>query len=233
MGTLVEDLFSSLSSETPNPHGARKRYQLFLSSPIMHNLYLGRLSKALYVFLTQSQCLPTLKLVLDLVKTQWDTFHDNIPRKDVESAEGPRKKRKIAADSGTNPDAMAVTYSLIRRLASVVLSSLPIPSISADTLEEVQRLLNDFRSGFLHHSIAKSMKAVKKQGGEDMWATAVTIAANLRLLYALNVSRNLSLPPAHDEKLDKRVAELTHNDELLPELVLELVCVSLYILNIV
>lgn len=226
MGTLVQDLFSSLSSETSYPNGPRERYQLFLSSPIMHTLYLGRLSKALYIFLTENQCLPTLNFVLDRVKTKWESFHNDTPRKDTDPAEGPRKKRKTVADVGGYSDNLAVTYSLICRLVSVVLSSLPVPSISADTLEEVQRLLNDFRSGFLHHSIAKSIKVIKKQSGEDIWSAEVTITANLRLLYALNVSRNLSLLPLHDEKLDKRVVDSTVNEELLPELVLELVRVS-------
>uniref|UniRef100_A0A8H7Y6I5 Nucleolar 27S pre-rRNA processing Urb2/Npa2 C-terminal domain-containing protein n=1 Tax=Psilocybe cubensis TaxID=181762 RepID=A0A8H7Y6I5_PSICU len=232
MGTLVQDLFSSLSNQPPNLHGSLERYQLFLSSPVMHDQYLGRLSNALHIFLTQSQCLPALNLVLDLVKVKWDTLLCSTTRRNTESTEGPRKKRKLSSDPETNPDTTAVTYSLVCRLASVVLSSLPVPSLSADALEDTQRLLNEFRSGFLHQSLAKSMKIVKKQGSANAWCLEIAIAANLRLLYALNVSKNLYLPLAHDDKVDKRVLDLTAKSEVLPELVLELYRNILYNLSI-
>ncbi|KDR84752.1 hypothetical protein GALMADRAFT_217814 [Galerina marginata CBS 339.88] len=233
MGTLVQHLLSSITTPTTFPKGPRERYQLFFSSPAMDTFSLDRLSMALQRFLTESQCLPTINLIFDTLKNTWESIYSNLRQLEGESAESPRKKRKTMAivTANQNPEDLTVTYSLISRLGSVVLSSLPMSSLSSERLTEVRQLLDDFRAGFIYTAISKSIKVVKKNVDTDIWSAEVTVASTLRLLYALDVSGNLSLPPHKDEKTMKKVVELLERDDLLPELTLELYRTLLYSLS--
>jgi hypothetical protein len=112
-------------------------------------------------------------------------------------------------------------------LTSIILSSLPVQSLPSDILEELRFLIVDFRTGFVHHTISQALKVLKKQGDRGAWSTEVILASTLRLLYSLDISKNPSLPPNHNTKLFKKLADLSTNDELLPELTLELVRVCL------
>jgi len=186
---------------------------------------MARLSKALHRFLTESQCLQLVDSVLDALKSSWDTFYVNVRQKTVvASDEKPRKKRKAGANIGSEEsEILVITYSLTCRLASVVLSSLPMPSLSAESLETVRHTIEEFRADTIHHAISKSLKLVKKQDDQGLWPTEVATVAILRLRYALDISRNFSLSHICDEKVAAKIIELLDGLELLPELTLELV----------
>lgn len=191
----------------------------------MNTTHLDRLSKALHSSLTASQCLPTVKHVFGTLKNLWELYYA-MSCEQGDSSEGARKKRKtsitmMAGDSDMKE--LAVTYCLITNLTSIVLSSLPLHSLPSDILEELRVCIVDFRTNFVHYTISKALKDLKKQGDMDAWPTEVVLASTLRLLYTLEMSKNLSLPKSHMTKLFKKLLDLSSNDKLLPELTLELV----------
>lgn len=228
MNDLIESLFESIISERPPcPIQNRERYQVECSSPIMNTSYLDRLSKALHNFLTANQCLPTVKHIIGTLKILWDLYYPMSHKQEGDGAGRSQKKRKTSTTTTVNNSDMAelaVTYCLVANLTSIVLSSLPIQSLPSDILEELRASIVDFRTEFVHHTISKALKVLKKQDEMDAWSTEVVLLSSLRLLYALDTSKNPSLPPNHITKLFKKLADLSGNDELLPELTLELVC---------
>ena len=190
----------------------------------MNTTNLDRLSKALRNSLTASQCLPTIQHVIGTLKDLWELYYTMSRKSEGDDAERARKKRKMsttANDSDTKE--LAVTYCLVANLTSIILSSLPVQSLPSDILENIRSLIVDFRTGFVHHTISQALKILKKQDDMEAWSTGVILASMLRLLYALDISKYPSSPPNHITKLFKRLADLSTNDELLPELTLELV----------
>lgn len=190
----------------------------------MHTAHLEHLARALRTFLTESQTLPTIQVVLDALKAAWEKIYGRAHQhEDGGSAKKKRRTSVAFVDTSADLDDLAVQYSLIARLSSVVLSSLPMSSLSGPTQEEVRRVVDSFRSDFIHNALSKAVKLLRKRGDTGMWAIEVALAASLRLLYALDVSRNLCLPPAYDAKLNGKILDLVADDTLLPELTLELV----------
>jgi hypothetical protein len=223
----MDSLFESIISERPPcPVRGRERYQIEMSSPIMNTANLDRLSKALRNSLTASQSLPTIKHVVRTLKDLWELYYDMSRKSEGDNAERAQKKRKISITATANDSDMkelAVTYCLVANLTSIILSSLPVQSLPLDTLEKLRSLIVDFRTGFVHHTISQALKILKKQGDVEAWSTEVILASTLRLLYVLDISKYPPLPPNQITKLFKELADLSINDELLPELTLEIV----------
>lgn len=226
MNNLIETLFKSIISERPPcPVRGRERYQVEFSSSLMNTTHLDRLSKALHSSLTASQCVPTVKHVFGTLKNLWELYYAmSCEQGDSSERAGKKRKTSITVMAGdSDMKELAVTYCLITNLTSIVLSSLPLHSLPSDILEELRVCIVDFRMDFVHYTISKALKDLKKQGDMDAWPTEVVLASTLRLLYTLDMSKNLSLPPSHMTKLFKKLLDLSSNDELLPELTLELV----------
>jgi hypothetical protein len=227
MNNFIETLFESIISERPPcPIRGRERYQIENSSPIMNTTNLDRLSKALRNSLTASQCLPTIKHVVKTLKDLWELYYAMSRKSEGDDAERAQKKRKMSITATANDSDMkelAVTYCLVANLTSIILSSLPVQSLPLDILEKLRSSIVDFRTGFVHHTISQALKVLRKQGDMEAWSTEVILASTLRLQYALDISKYPSLPPNHITKLFKRLADLSTNDELLPELTLGLV----------
>ena len=190
----------------------------------MHDVFLAKLSKAIRTFMTESQCVDTINHVRNAVKNTWETYeatHRSFKKKrktDMEVDE-PQPQPGFSEDEAE----AAVVFALVSRLASVVLSSLPTQSLSAATLEQVRASVLDFRSEVVHHALLKCLKALKNKKGkeEDTWPIEVCLSGILRLLYAMNVSKNLSLPSGVD--VYSKLKDLLTGSDLLPELVVEVV----------
>lgn len=193
----------------------------------MNTTNLDRLSKALRNSLTASQCLPTIKHIVKTVTELWELYYAMSHKSEGDDAERPQKKPKmsttVTANDGSDMKELAVTYCLVANLTSIILSSLPVQSLPLDILEKIRSLIVDFRTGFVHHTISQALKVLKKQRDMEAWSTEVILASTLRLLYTLDISKYPSLPTNHSTKLFKKLADLLTNDELLPELSLELV----------
>lgn len=226
MNNFIESLFESIISERPPcPIRGQNRYQIEMSSPVMNTINLDRLSKALRNSLTASQCLPTIKHVVKIVKDLWELYYAMSHKS--EGAERAQKKPKMSttatAINNSDMNELAVTYCVVANLTLVILSSLPVQSLPLDILEKLRSLIVDFRTGFVHRTASQALKVLKKQRDTEAWSTEVILASTLRLQYALDISKYPSLPPNHITKLFKSLGDLLIDDELLPELTLELV----------
>ena len=231
MHILIENLFESISSASiwHTLTDAQAQYQVLFSSAVMHDIFLEKMSKAIHNFMTENQCVTVMKHAFEAVGKAWERAYEG-----TKEREQKRKLMSMDVDNTTEVPAgeSSVKFALIARLVSVILSSLPTQSLSPSTLQEVRQSLLDFRSDVLHHDISKCHKALKKKkkkGDGEMagvWAIEIMLSAVLRILYAMNVSRNLSMPPT--EVVEKNHARLTEmmvqSEDLLPELTLEVVC---------
>ena len=232
MHVLIENLFESISSASicHSLTDAQAQYQALFSSAVMHDIFLEKMSKAIHNFMTENQCVTTTKHAFEAVKNAWELAYEGTKEKEEKRNSMSMDVDNLSAPAGES----SVRFALITRLASVVLSSLPTHSLSPSTLQGVQKSLLSFRSDVLHHDISKCLKALKKKrkkgssGSEkvDAWAIEIMLSALLRILYAMNVSRNLTVPTMEVvEKDHARLIEvMIPSEDLLPELTLEVVC---------
>lgn len=225
MDDLIQVYFTALSLPKSIPGDSRQTYQICSSSPIMRTSHLQKIARALKTFLTESQCLPIVDAISTTMTDTWQKIYSVLHQTDA-TDDNPRKKRRISTasvvDGEVNAQELAVTYSFLCRFAAVVLSSLPMTSLSLTTQEEVNLLLQNIWVDFVQHAVSKSLKLLKKSGGVDAWLLEITLASNLRLLYALGVSRKLSLPAQLDVKLCNKMGQLVQ-EVALPELAVEMV----------
>lgn len=226
MNAYVMSLLAALSPQPKSvvPGGAPAVYQRCHSGPLMDAAHLNTLSKAIYGFLTGTQASPTVRLVVDSLSQAWEQFYDAKGVSDGND-EPPRKKRKSIGGSTTvsQLDSFAIGLSLSARLSSIVISSLPLNSVPETTRQEIRESLSNLRNIFVSRSITKTFKRIRKTDEANDWGLQVTATAFLRLRYALNASRYLTLDPSADSKLSSKVQAILKSDGLLPELRVEIV----------
>jgi hypothetical protein len=224
MDIHLENLFACLLSGKLEPCGdSRQRCQIGLSSPILHPLHLTRLSKALK-FLTPNQCLPSLKNAFEILSGIWHKFNAADHQKGAEQSRGSAKKKETAGKQehqDTNPESVAVTYCLVARLASTLLSSLPTQSLPPMSQEKVCECVEEFRASFLQQTLSKVLNLVLRDS--NTWPAQVIAASTLQVQYTLDRSTNFALSPKFNSKLSKKMKDALENDELLPGLSLEIV----------
>lgn len=150
----------------------------------------------------------------------------------ADSGNGSRKKRKVASEKidsigGTgDPDDMVAGLVLTARIASIILSSLPLHSLTESTRQAVQETLADARENHIRPALRLLLDAivgnlVNTRG--DLWAAQVAAAALLRLEYALVAARPLKLMYQADDKMTGQMLILVADNGVLPELSLEIV----------
>ncbi|KAF9535580.1 Urb2/Npa2 family-domain-containing protein [Crepidotus variabilis] len=243
----VDDFFTSvlsaISSQIAPQNSLQAQYQLFSSSSLMHPTFLKSLARATRDFMTESQCLVMTQHVSKVTKDTWDQVHDALSA----ASKSAKKTKKSASVADKDIDGLndkipsedgvlrAISYTLVARFASVILSSLPTQALSTSTLESVRTALLEFREDFVPHAVSKTLKTLKNSNADSLesWGFEITLAANLRLLYAFDVSRNLELPLNGDGKMTGRLTELLEKkDEVLPELMVEVFRTLFYHLSV-
>ncbi|KAF8641079.1 hypothetical protein AX17_000723 [Amanita inopinata Kibby_2008] len=201
---------------------AREIYESEFGSALLHFTYLDHLAKIVQSFVTSSQTLLLAKTIADNLQNTWE---------DLESAAHQiRRLQKTdevqeAGNIDVDPDVLAVRFSLLATLASVVLSSLPVRSLPGEDWGSLGALIHPIRSDLVRKVIGKLNKKLRSHSCQEAWSWQICAAAVLRMGYALDSSRNLVLvlPSAdNDNKVLKRLAELAGNRDILPELGLEL-----------
>jgi hypothetical protein len=206
----------------------RDVYQISHSGPLLDPTYLAHLSKSLQTFLPGAQINSAMEILLQHLKDAWEHFHYAGENGKVVKEEGPRKKRKVEVNttSSLHPNASAISFSLSARIASVIVSSLAMQSVQQTTLDEVKQKLSALRESFLHRTLTKTFKTIRKGAGNDVWSSQIVAAASLRLLYALEISHHSFLLTSDNSKMWKSVSCSLGDDGLLPELAVEIVCAS-------
>ncbi|TFK23128.1 hypothetical protein FA15DRAFT_621503 [Coprinopsis marcescibilis] len=240
----VEMVFECLSLKlSPPPVDTHERYQLCLSSPLLHSSHLEKLSRVIHQFLTPGQCLKTSQHACEALKTIQGQFKSAQKSHDSARGKGSRKKRKsdgMVVDEVTEePDVLAVTFTLASRLSQIVLSSMPFHSLHKEHEAELQAEMASFHEEFVKHHVAKLSKLLLKASEEDQsdgpkrkskgseldWGSQVVLTSLLRLLYALERIPSLDITRELDVKNSKRLLQLfdsASQNRFLPELSLEI-----------
>ncbi|KAG6911773.1 hypothetical protein DXG01_000019 [Tephrocybe rancida] len=218
--SYTQDLFSALSI-TSIHHSPGDIYLYALSSPLLNATHLQHLSKALQTFLGESQALSLTKSIFDILKEEWEKF--NGAESDTEERSPKRRKTMDINTAGsTNPEHQsAVVFSVSARLAMTVFSSLPMRAVTEEVRDELRDLLNEIRT-FLRRIVKRSMKALKRCDADKKWSLSIVSAASLRLCYTLDILGNIPEAPFDDGRLFKRALEAIQDEQLLPELLVEL-----------
>ncbi|KAJ7042473.1 Urb2/Npa2 family-domain-containing protein [Mycena alexandri] len=191
MHSHIETLFTALVAHSRNTQSSEYRYRCALSSALLHPIHMERLANCTRKFLTPGQTGQTVTLISETLQGCWDQIY--------------------ATDS--EADSPALTFCFSARLASVVLTALPLHALPATTFQEVSDLMDEIRGAFLPRAVSKALKIIRKNVA-DSWVSQIATAALLRLQYALDTP--------YTEKLWAKIEAASEGGQLLPELSLEL-----------
>ena len=214
--TYIDLLFSTFSchdttSALGRPHQA---YQLSLTGPLFQITHMKQLSTAIQRFLVDSQASKTVGVTFEFLTKVWEQLHSRETRVEVPDS---HRGEERSLDERT-----AVVFSLSAHFAVIVLSSLPLQSISRANREQLDQHLKDIRH--LMQSITrKSLKMILKTRHESVWPNSIVAVASLRLQYALDGHGTVPSSQGHDVKYYNKLLEVFQVDDLLPELRLEVV----------
>ncbi|KAJ7139899.1 Urb2/Npa2 family-domain-containing protein [Mycena epipterygia] len=189
--THIEALFAAVAPHRQEVHASdiQHEYRCSSSSALLHSLHLERLAKSTQKFLTSAQTGQTVEFILATLHACWNQIPDD--------------------EDGS----LALSFSFSARLASVILTALPLQALPDTTLREVNDLIDEAKSNFLPRALTKTLKLVRKNIA-DSWTSQVVAAAILRLQYALETSCA--------EKSWTKIEAMSEDEHLLPELNLEL-----------
>ncbi|KAJ7071246.1 Urb2/Npa2 family-domain-containing protein [Mycena amicta] len=168
MQTHIETLFASLAPHSSAPTtstSVQQEYHGCSSGAYFHPTHLGRLSKATETFLTPSQVAPTVEFILAHLQSLW---------------------KQMASSKPFEDGRLVVSFSFSAQLAAVILTALPLRSLSESNRRDVQDTVSRLKDGFLTSAISKSVKTVRKDVGS--WEAQISSAALLRLAYSLDLS---------------------------------------------
>ncbi|KAI0252608.1 hypothetical protein BJV78DRAFT_324558 [Lactifluus subvellereus] len=218
------------SCALPSPYlsslSIRTSYDGLVASPALTTSHLDRLSKAVRTFITPGQTLDTARRVIDMLRDIWERFHDVEKASAADYERGARKKRRTSISESTrkareeDADAPAVSFVLATRIVAVVLSSLPLHTVTEAEQAKVQAIVTESFDGFVREAIRASTDAAISGSSDrrrDVWAAQVVGAAALRLLYTLQMSVPARHLPSDQNDLGDLAAAVLKVDGTLPE----------------
>ncbi|KAF9014945.1 Urb2/Npa2 family-domain-containing protein [Cyathus striatus] len=207
MNIYIDNLFTILAPRHTNSASSdiRKTYESFFSGPLLHANHLKRLSKALREFLTLSQCIPTT--------SSSGSWWGRLVQKEEE---------EIGIELEQDPDIIAISFSLLSKLSTTILSSIPSLILPSESMKIFQEKIGNFRENVLDNFQNKYIKVAKETCGGDEWSAQIVSTAILRLRYALAVSSALRLPKHNDLNITTKLSEMLDNDTILPEFAIEI-----------
>jgi hypothetical protein len=210
----------------------RTSYDGLLASAVVTTGHIDRLSKAVRTFITPGQALDTARRVISMLQDIWEAFHDMERAAAADRQQGPRKKRRLStSESPRNAreqaaDAAAVAFVLAARIVGIVLSSLPLHTVTEAEQMKVQASVTESLNGFVREAILAGTEAVISGSSDrrrDVWASQVVAAAALRFLYTLQMPAQARHFPGDQNELGDLVAAVLEVDDCLPEYRVEIV----------
>jgi hypothetical protein len=158
-------------------------------SPLFAIQHSEHIQQAVATFITSTQVVDYADLVIDRVQRQLYEFTSstNKPGSGDTKPGKTRKKRKLDPDQSLRCNAIATTCALTSRIASMVLSSLPIELIDATAQSQVQQKLTEKVRELTERSL-RSMSEVTAASSNTTWSWWVVGAEVVRLHYSLSAS---------------------------------------------
>ncbi|KAF8624871.1 hypothetical protein AX15_005748 [Amanita polypyramis BW_CC] len=189
-------------------------YQSRSGGVLFEPVCLDRLAKRVQNFVMPMQTLLLAKTVVEKLETAWAG---------LEMAGRQGEKSDETSGEVIHPDILAVRLSLLATLASVVLSSLPARSLPSEERTSLIDVVDPLRASFVAKVVNKLSKKLRRHSSHEVWRWQICAVAALRMGYVLDMSRNLGLPQPTEcnAKLSKKLEELAGNEDVLPELSLE------------
>jgi hypothetical protein len=237
--TLPTHISRLINSCTPPPQltssSIRTFYDGLVASPALALDHLNKLSMAVRTFITPGQTFEIARRVLDMLQEIWKRFRGVENAAAADRGQGARKKRRTsqsfvnAGKEDADADADAVTFMLATRIVGIVLTSLPVHSITEAEQARVKSTVAESLAGFVREAILAGTDAVasgRSDRGRDVWAAQVVAAAALRLRYMLQSSGHAL--DGHDDQndFDKLAAAILQVDDYLPEYGIEIVSLN-------
>ncbi|KXN84790.1 hypothetical protein AN958_12084 [Leucoagaricus sp. SymC.cos] len=244
------------SSETTDIHQV---YDLCFSGHFLSSKHLEKLGNAIRRFLTPGQTSKTVDEVLETLRNTWQVFFGVTEGKDDEQ-DSPKKRRKSGAQEDANAmavdsssdsqtrdaETLAVSFSLQAYLILLILSNLPMQSLTETSTANVRESVSEFWEQTVRKALEKLLKLKRlspgsgkkkrrkeSMAGRDGWAMQIVGSAMLRVNYGLSVARGLYLErQLNTDKVIEQAKEVVSKDEargnLIPELELEIFRTLLY-----
>lgn len=215
----IDLLFSTFSCHdtTSTLGGLHQTYQLSLTGPLFQITHMKQLSTAIQRFLTDSQASKIAGVTFGVLTKVWEQLHSKETR--VEALDGVDSRRE---EERPRDERTAVVFSLSAHFAVIILSSLPLPSISRANREQLDQHLKDIRH-LTQRTTRKAFKKILKARHDAVWPNSIVAVASLRLQYALDSHGTLPSSQGQDDKYYNKLLEVLQVDDLLPELRLEAV----------
>jgi hypothetical protein len=224
----ISHLIDSCAPQQFSSPSTRTIYDGLVASPALALDHLNKLSMAVRTFITPGQTLDTARRVLVMLQEIWERFRDIEKAAAADRGKVARKKRRtsqnIVSAGNEDADARAVTFVLAARIVAVVLTSLPLHTITEAERARAKSTVVVSLDGFLREAILAGTGTITSRGsdgGRDVWATQVVAAAALRLRYTLQLSGHT--PDSLDDRNDfeNLVAAILQVDNCLPEYSIE------------
>jgi hypothetical protein len=232
MDLLVEALLNACMPES-HCHKAEDSGTLRLAasiSPLLRHQFLDSLSASLKAFVTPGQISTTVDCVLRYVRGQLEVIDVSTLKSEDASGKPQKKKRKVNSAS-PSPNAgelqkAAVSISLMSRIASTVLSSLPTRYLQEDTQRAVTEAVQDFYA-FMRSTLKDTLKKLKRSDNETSLALQWSASSILQLQYTISATVSLQVSTRGDEKVISKLLAALSSSSLIPELQVEIVSACL------
>ncbi|KAI9512665.1 Urb2/Npa2 family-domain-containing protein [Russula earlei] len=222
--THISRLMDSCSLRHPyySSLSIRTSYDGLVASPALTIIHLNKLSMAVRTYITPGQTLDTARQVLVVLREIWERFRDVEKKDTADHGQRPRKKRRTYEGSREGSTAGAVTFMLAARIATAVLTSLPLHTTTEAEQAKTKTTVGESLIGFIRDAIlAGSDEAISGNGngdkGRDVWAKQVVAAAALRLRYMLEMSGHTQYDLDDQNDLGELTAAALKVDDCLPE----------------
>ena len=205
MEALLKACTSQMSGGTVSDLGALRLAASL--SPLLRHSFLDDLAVSLKAFLTPGQVGFTVDSVLRYLREQLEVVEASA-RSGDDSGKPQRKRRKT---EGTSPSPgsdelsrASVAISLMSKIASIVLLSLPARYMQDDTQRAVTEAVQDF------YALTRSkLKDILKKIQRDTNGSTVPLqwvaAAILQLQYTVRSSTTLHISTQGDEKISSKL----------------------------
>jgi hypothetical protein len=192
--------------------------------------HLSKLSVAVRIYITPGQTLDTVNQVLVTLRGIWERFRDLEKADAADRGRGQRKKTRISETPSNavkeDAAASAVTFTLAARIATTVLISLPLHTITEAEQAKAKTIVADSLTGFVREAILMGTDVIISGSSDrrrDDWSTQIVAAVALRLQYMLQTSGDARYGPNDQNDLGELVAAGLKFDDCLPEYSVDIV----------